>query len=353
MTPRNMMLTTALAAVLAAPVAAQDTGTDAQATAQQDLGGYSVGEFLDLAVLTSDGTEAGQVQAVIEGPDGAQILVSLEDKTIALPLDSFSMSEDGQALTVDRSLEEMQQMAAFEPAGEMEFGPDTQLADTMGSGDGTMTEGSETETAETEELDTTVIEDTAEDVTVITTDPSAVEEGDTEMAQDDATAAEGDTEMAEDDAMAAEGDTEMAQDDAMAAEGDTEMAEDDAMAAEGDTEMAQADTGGAAAGGGTSPFSGMTVDEILGLKVVAADGADVGEIDYIFQEGGQYMAVIGIGGFLGLGEHTVALPLSDFSMNGTGDGLMLENRTEADLEAMQEIDESAISRLEGTHVIEA
>jgi ribosomal 30S subunit maturation factor RimM len=325
MTPRNMMLTTALAAVLAAPVAAQDTGTDTQATAQQDLGGYSVGEFLDLAVMTSDGTEAGQVQAVIEGSDGAQVLVGLEDKTIALPLDAFEVAEDGQALRVDRSLDEMQQMAAYEPAGEMEFGADTQLSDTMGSssGGGTMTQG-DTDTAEVEELDTTVIEGTSEDVTVITTDPSAVEEGDTEMAQDDA----------------------------MASEGETEMAQDDATAAEGDTEMAQGDTG-TASGGGAATFSGMTVDEILGLQVVAADGADVGEIDYIFQDGGQYMAVIGIGGFLGLGEHTVALPLGDFSMNETGDGLMLQNRTEADLEAMQEIDESAISRLEGTHVIGA
>lgn len=96
-------------------------------------------------------------------------------------------------------------------------------------------------------------------------------------------------------------------------------------------------------------FSGMTVAEIVGLNVLSAEGEDVGEIDYILSVDGGYEAVIGIGGFLGLGEYTVALPLERFSMV---DGeLQLDAATEAELEAMPEIDESEIEPLDGDHVL--
>ncbi|SLN33194.1 PRC-barrel domain-containing protein [Pseudooctadecabacter jejudonensis] len=98
-----------------------------------------------------------------------------------------------------------------------------------------------------------------------------------------------------------------------------------------------------------SQFSGMTVDQIVGLDVMSADGEDVGEIDYVISDGMDYKAVIGIGGFLGLGEYTVALPLGNFAMI---DGeLILDEATEAELEAMPEIDESELEGLEGDYVI--
>lgn len=304
MKPKNLMLTTALAAILAAPVAAQsdDGGSTSaeQGGGQGQIGSYSVGDFLDLAVVTSDGSEAGQVEAVIEGQGGSQVLVRLDDKTIALPIDAFSMSEDGsEQLVIDRSMDELQQMAAFEPSGEMQFTEETRMSATMGEGDLEQGgDGSQQDMAQTEELDTTVVENSPEDVTIVTTDPSAVE------------------------------------------------TEDDAQMAEGDTGSGM--TGEQA---GASTFAGMTVGDILGMDVIAANGENVGEIDYIFQDQDGYQAVIGIGGFLGLGEHTVALPLSDFSVDREQNALVLDQRTEEDLDAMPEIDETGLEGLENDHEI--
>jgi hypothetical protein len=309
---------------------------------------------------------------VIEGQGGSQVLVRLDDKTVSLPIDAFSMSEDGsEQLVIDRSMDELQQMAAFEPSGEMQFTEETQMSATMGEGDLEQGgDGSQQDMAETEELDTTVVEDSPEDVTIVTTDPSAVE------TEDDAQMAEGDTGTGmtgeQDDTQMAEGDTGSGmtgeQDDAQMAEGDTGTGmtgeEDDTQMAEGDTgtgmtgeqddaQMAEGDTGTDMTGeqAGASTFAGMTVGDILGMDVIAANGENVGEIDYIFQDQDGYQAVIGIGGFLGLGEHTVALPLSDFSVDQEQNALVLDQRTEEDLDAMPEIDETGLEGLENDHEI--
>ncbi|MDG4650287.1 PRC-barrel domain-containing protein [Roseibacterium sp. SDUM158017] len=327
MKPKNLMLTTALAAVLAIPAGAQESDApqaDAQGAAQSQIGSYSVGEFLDLAVVGPDGSDIGEVDAVIEGQDGTQVLVRLQDRTVALPLDAFSMSEDGESLTVDRSMDELQQMAAHEPAGEMELGEDTMMADAMRTGPSG--NGGTDQMAEGE---TTVTGDETE---------GQIAEGEVTMTGD------------ETGGQMAEGETSMTGDETegQMAEGETSMPGDETggQMAEGETTM----TGQQ---GANAQFAGMTVGEILGMNVVAADGSDVGEIDYIYQGSEGYMAVIGIGGFLGLGEHTVALPLSDFSMNETGDGLVVQSRTEADLEAMQEVDESDLQGLPDDHMIGA
>ncbi|MEX3017639.1 hypothetical protein [Gymnodinialimonas hymeniacidonis] len=103
----------------------------------------------------------------------------------------------------------------------------------------------------------------------------------------------------------------------------------------------------------TSMFSGMTVGDIIGMDVhsiAGEDEDDVGEIDYIIETADGYEAVIGIGGFLGLGEYTVALPLGAFSMGGD-ETLLLDGFTEEELEAMPETDESDLEALPDDHVI--
>ncbi len=124
-------------------------------------------------------------------------------------------------------------------------------------------------------------------------------------------------------------------------EGEAEMSNE--------TQMADAETVGEPELEQLSQFTGMTVSEIVGLDVLSADGEDVGEVDYIFVEDDEYKAVIGIGGFLGLGEHTVALPLGNFAM--TDGDLILDATTEAQLDAMPEVDESELDELDGDYVI--
>ena len=93
----------------------------------------------------------------------------------------------------------------------------------------------------------------------------------------------------------------------------------------------------------------MTVNQFIGLNVLSTNGDDVGEIDYVLgpsagDDEGQ--AVIGVGGFLGLGEYTVALPISAFDFDPEGRNLIV-NLTEEGLRATPEFDESGAESVEG------
>lgn len=103
---------------------------------------------------------------------------------------------------------------------------------------------------------------------------------------------------------------------------------------EGNTEMALAQ---------------KTVGEVIGMEVEAINGDDVGEIDYVIAGENGVEAVVGVGGFLGLGEYTVALPLNDFAV-AEDETLILSQDAEA-LKQMPQIDESAIESLPDDMVI--
>ena len=71
------------------------------------------------------------------------------------------------------------------------------------------------------------------------------------------------------------------------------------------------------AGAGTS-LNGKTASDLIGKSVYNAAGERIGEIDDIVIDGvgaaGATAAVIGVGGFLGMGERKVAVPLRDLDM---------------------------------------
>ena len=104
-----------------------------------------------------------------------------------------------------------------------------------------------------------------------------------------------------------------------------------------------------------SAFHGMTVGDIVGMDVRATAGGeddDVGEIDYVVQGAVSLEAVIGIGGFIGLGEYTVALPLGAFSIDPQDEAtLIIDGFTEEQLEAMPEVDESELEALPSEYMI--
>lgn len=88
----------------------------------------------------------------------------------------------------------------------------------------------------------------------------------------------------------------------------------------------------------------MTVGNVLSLTVLSPAGETIGDIDYVIEDAGGASAVIGVGGFLGLGEHTVAVPLGDFEYDAEQHVLRLPT-DKATLEAQEEIDESALESL--------
>ncbi|WP_428513711.1 hypothetical protein [Roseovarius sp.] len=198
------------------------------------------------------------------------------------------------------------------------------------------------------------VENTAEDAAEGAEDMAEGAADETEEAADDV--AESTDEAADDMtdsdvATDTEADVETS-DENMAADTETnaETESSDNMAAdtEADTETG-ADDGNAVTsteGGMDSSFSGMLVGDILGQNVTTQAGEDVGEIDYIVRQGESLAAVIGIGGFLGLGEYTVAIPLEEFSMAPEGEGMMLSSWTEEELKAQPEFDETGVEGLE-------
>lgn len=88
----------------------------------------------------------------------------------------------------------------------------------------------------------------------------------------------------------------------------------------------------------------MTVGDVLGMNTVDPEGATIGEIDYVIEQPEGVAAVIGIGGFLGMGEYTVALPLEDFELNPEGTAFVLSTDKET-LKAQPEFDESGAESL--------
>lgn len=96
-------------------------------------------------------------------------------------------------------------------------------------------------------------------------------------------------------------------------------------------------------GGGSAmgAFADTAVRDIVGKNVLAEDGNNVGEVEALFIEGDQVQAVVGVGGFLGIGEHDVAVPLADFVV--TDQGMMLPELSQEELEAMNAFDGEAES----------
>ncbi len=91
-------------------------------------------------------------------------------------------------------------------------------------------------------------------------------------------------------------------------------------------------------------ISEMTVGDLVGQNVYGPDGDTVGDIDYVVGQGGGALAVVGIGGFLGLGEYTVALPLSDFGYDASQQMVTLDT-TKDELKQQAEFDESDVESL--------
>ncbi|KIT15458.1 PRC-barrel domain-containing protein [Jannaschia aquimarina] len=106
-----------------------------------------------------------------------------------------------------------------------------------------------------------------------------------------------------------------------------------------ETEMAEGEmTETTQSGGLYAAFADSRVSDLVGMDVLSTNGNDVGEVDRLIRtSAGELAAIVGAGGFLGLGEHSVAIPLDRFAM--TEEGLMLEGMTESELQAMPEWDE--------------
>lgn len=88
----------------------------------------------------------------------------------------------------------------------------------------------------------------------------------------------------------------------------------------------------------------MTVGQVIGRSVVDPEGNTIGEIDYVIEQPEGVAGVIGIGGFLGLGEYTVAIQMDEFDYSPEQTTLMLDTDKET-LKERPEFDESGAESL--------
>ena len=86
------------------------------------------------------------------------------------------------------------------------------------------------------------------------------------------------------------------------------------------------------------PAFNMSVDEMDGMDLYDASGERIGEVDDILigDDGSTMAASLDVGGFLGIGEKDVVLPLD--SLRVSEDGLVT-NMSKEELESLPEYDD--------------
>jgi putative membrane protein len=77
----------------------------------------------------------------------------------------------------------------------------------------------------------------------------------------------------------------------------------------------------------------VSIGEMLGEPVVNEQGDEVGEIQDVVMKDNTYFAVLAVGGFLGIGDKDVAIPLDDLKL-GEDEAYLMSAQTEEQLEAM-------------------
>jgi sporulation protein YlmC with PRC-barrel domain len=90
-------------------------------------------------------------------------------------------------------------------------------------------------------------------------------------------------------------------------------------------------------------LSQMSSDQLSGKSVVTADGEEIGEIDEVGYSSThqERVAVVEAGGFLGVGEKRIAIPLSDLKL-GTDDNLAT-TLTRDSIEMEEDFDEAGFT----------
>ncbi|WP_299651635.1 PRC-barrel domain-containing protein [uncultured Tateyamaria sp.] len=92
------------------------------------------------------------------------------------------------------------------------------------------------------------------------------------------------------------------------------------------------------------PIFDQKAEDLIGRSVATESGEDVGEVDFIGMRGQTLVAIIGVGGFLGMGENEVAVPLEKLIVRRNE--LIVPQFTQTQLENMPEYNESEVRILE-------
>ncbi len=341
---RKLLMTTAVAMALAAPAAAQEQNFMTGIQSGDFYGSELIGKrlYVSEAEVEDDGMfdetaraewdDVGEINDILISQDGEVKAVLLDiggflgigEKRVAVSMDELKFVRDGDDqddyfIVVQGSAAMLEEAPAFD-------------MDAMVDGDMTNAEAQVvTEEPETAEVETEVereVEEAGNEIAKAGEEiEQAVEEGANDVAEaTDAVIEEGKEEMAEAEAevevITNEAQTEMAE---AEVEVETEMAEAEAeveaevndnpmwnapnIEREGFTPVARVD---------------LTADMLDGARIYGTDEDNIGEIsDLIVTESGEIeKAIVDVGGFLGIGEHRIAVDFDELQVirdeNGGG-----------------------------------
>ena len=92
----------------------------------------------------------------------------------------------------------------------------------------------------------------------------------------------------------------------------------------------------------------MNVSKIINMYLYNANGNRLGDIEHVVTnaDNGGYSVVFGHGGFLGMGEKQIAVPLNDVWMKG--DRLVTRNVTDDQIKSMPEYDQGKQTEVDGS-----
>lgn len=93
------------------------------------------------------------------------------------------------------------------------------------------------------------------------------------------------------------------------------------------------------------PIYALTPDQLKDMEVVDAAGKHIGDVDEVVRRDDQLHVVVGAGGFLGINERDVVLPLDQLQVTADNK-LQLENATKEALLAQPEYEERLYVELE-------
>lgn len=97
-------------------------------------------------------------------------------------------------------------------------------------------------------------------------------------------------------------------------------------------QQAEAETGAGDQPADAAEGEVILVGDLLGYDVIGADGEELGEPEAMIEREGRMMLVIEEGGFLGLGENAVGVPLERVSFHREEEELRLQSLSEEEIE---------------------
>ena len=294
--------------------------------------GETIGDIDDLVFDTSNKAMFAVVQ--VGG------FLGIGSKAVAIPFDQLQISEDQATMMSSVTEDELTEMAAY---ADDDYDPaaadatDDVAEDLSDAGEAVVDAGEDVADAGADAVDAG--EDLIDDDTTTSPDLAATTDADLapaegEMTSDTTATAEADPTTEQTGELQAGADIDAGTvDEQEPASGDMSAADEESMVAR------------------DSPFVDMTAGELIGKDVVNTAGETIGEItDLVISEEKAVHALISVGGFLGIGDKDVAVPLDDLQV-GEDDAVLTSGLTKEALEQLPDYEDATWPALEGDQPI--